>query len=92
MNQLILELAAVNKLKLSEAETAEICDAFTSFTADFDAMAAVETGDLEPLVYLVSMNNIFRKDIAKHKISRERLLQTAPEHQNGGFVVPKIVE
>ena len=92
MNETVLELAAVNKLQLTEDEITEISDMFANYATFAEEMTAMNTGDIEPLVHLVSMRNIFRKDVAKHEISRERLLQTAPEHQNGGFVVPKIVE
>ncbi|PKM52991.1 MAG: Asp-tRNA(Asn)/Glu-tRNA(Gln) amidotransferase GatCAB subunit C, partial [Firmicutes bacterium HGW-Firmicutes-5] len=36
--------------------------------------------------------NVFRDDVARPSMDREKLLRNAPNQENGCFSVPKVVE
>ena len=92
MKEKVASLAAFNKFNLSDTELTDMTVFFNWYTAEAQLMQSCDTGDLPPQIYLVSMSNVFREDVAGKSISRERLLETAPEQMDGCFVVPTVLE
>ena len=92
MKEKVAELAAFNKFNMNDDELSCMEKFFGWYTAEAEIMQSCNTGDLQPQIYLVSMSNVLREDIAGKTISREKLLETAPEQMDGCFVVPTVLE
>ena len=86
------ELERMAKLRLSETERAEAKRILRFLTTDFERLARVDTTDVVPLVHGIELTNRLREDRAHKTISREKLLENAPEQNNGYFQVPKTLE
>ena len=84
----IKEFEAMVMLDLPESErgvlNARLCELDESFTA----LEKVNTDGAEPLVTVLDMSNVLRKDVAEKLISRDELLSNAPEQNDGYFIVP----
>ena len=93
MNEQILNsLARFNKLRLTAEEHQNILWDFTQLLNDFDPLAKADTAHVEPLIQVTSQGIALRDDNAVHKVSRDEILASAPEHDQGYFLAPKILE
>ena len=89
----INEYEATAKFELSDAQRQWASACSDLLTASFQALNAVDTSAVEPLVTVLDIRNVMRDDVAAEKIvSREELLSNAPEQYNGYFQVPKTLE
>lgn len=86
------KLESLVKIKLTEEEKNEAVEFFGFFTAKFDILENINAENTEPLVTALSLENVMREDIPVKTMSRETLLENAPEQQDGHFVVPRILE
>ncbi len=88
----ILEYAAIEKIKLTDEEAAQL-SAYAGILEDsFSRLAAADTEGTTPLVTVLDIENVWREDISVKMISREELLSNAPEQYDGYFQVPKTLE
>ena len=87
----IIMLEDLEKLSLNEEERERAIADMSRWIEMYDALKTVDTENTEPLVSVVNMNNVFREDVAVKAISRERLLENAPEANNGYFQVPRTI-
>ncbi|MCO4814476.1 MAG: Asp-tRNA(Asn)/Glu-tRNA(Gln) amidotransferase subunit GatC [Flavobacteriales bacterium] len=56
-----------------------------------DKLQEVETGNVEPLVYMTSEINHLREDVAKVTITQEDALKNAPQKDSDYFRIPKVL-
>ena len=80
------------KLDLPEAEHQYINDRMEKLLADFDEIAKINTDGTEPLFTVLDIQNVLRDDVAKKTISRDELLNAAPQQYDGYFRVPKTLD
>ncbi|MCL1983062.1 MAG: Asp-tRNA(Asn)/Glu-tRNA(Gln) amidotransferase subunit GatC [Clostridiales bacterium] len=88
----ILELARMAKLELTESESGDMRKHLEFLLRDFEKLSKAGQGSAEPMIYGTELQNVFREDKAAKEIGRETLLQNAPEHENGYFIVPMTLE
>ena len=79
------------KLNLSEDERVIIKGRAEKLFLSFEALDAAVT-DAEPMVTVLGLRNVMRNDITEQTVSREELLENAPESYDGYFRVPRAVE
>ena len=87
--QRIKELAALEKLALTAEEAAYIEENAQFLMTGFAALDAVNTDGIEPMVSVLGGNAPLREDICAKMLSRETLLDSAPEQHEGYFAVPR---
>lgn len=90
--EMLKELEDVNELRLSEAETEQVLKIFDTMTEEEAAMAEINTENVEIMVHVMPLENIFREDNHEQRFSRERLLEGAPEHTEDSWQVPMLVK
>ena len=83
---------AMAKLDLPADERAWVVAEITALEERLAALDAVDTAGVEPLVTVSPRKNVMREDTACRLLSREELLQGAPEQYGGYFQAPKTVE
>ncbi|OWY22911.1 Asp-tRNA(Asn)/Glu-tRNA(Gln) amidotransferase GatCAB subunit C [Sphingobacteriales bacterium UPWRP_1] len=86
------KLEVLAKLKFSDAERAGIMSDLENVTAFFDKIAALDTGNVEPLVYMNSEPNKLRPDEARILTNQTEALQNAPRSDEEFFIVPKVIK
>jgi len=52
----------------------------------------VDTTGVPPTAHAIPMANVFREDVVRPSLPREKFLHEAPEGREEFFVVPRIVE
>ena len=92
----IARSANLARLELTAAHGERLRGQLNSFFAIVEQMRAVDTTGMEPLAHPVStMGDIalrLRPDVASEPNNREANQKSAPEVQNGLFLVPKVIE
>ena len=87
--QNIKDLAALEKLSLSDEEMAFITDKAAFLEAGFAALDDINTEGSRPLVSVLDAGNVLREDVSAKMLPRAELLANAPEQYEGYFAVPR---
>ena len=80
------------KLELSKEEKEEAKKDMGRMLDYIDKLNELDTGGVEPMSHVFSMNNVFREDVVTNGDDRDDILKNAPEQKEGAFKVPKTVE
>ena len=88
----IQTLESLAMLNLPEDERAWADKTIASLESEFRVLSGVDIAETEPLVTVLDIKNVMREDIWSKSVSREELLNNAPEQYEGYFQVPKTVE
>jgi aspartyl-tRNA(Asn)/glutamyl-tRNA(Gln) amidotransferase subunit C len=83
---------AMNKLSLPEDERRWVSGRMDALIEAFQALERVDTTGAEPLVSVLDIQNVLREDVHVKMISRETLLENAPEQYDGYFQAPRTLE
>ncbi len=86
------DLEQVNELSFKDDEKKKmqsILDAMSKNEAD---LAAIDTAEVEPMVYVMPMTNILREDKRSQLFERSALLEGAPQSTEDSWQVPRLVK
>lgn len=87
----VQKVANLARLHMDEADleaTAQEIDRILRFAG---IITQVDTTGVEASAYGLDMQNVFREDTVTPSYDRDLLLQGAPDHEDGQFLVPKVV-
>jgi len=79
-------------LDLPEEERNNLKNRFEAITEEFSKLDKYNTSGIKPLVTVLELNNIMREDEPVKSITRDALLENAPEHHDGYFQVPATID
>lgn len=82
----------LNQLSLTDEEESCMQDIFKGMKAYEEALAGIDTENVEEMIYVMPMTNILREDVRKQEFSRESLLEGAPERSEDSWQVPRLVK
>ena len=92
----IARIANLARLDLTPAHSERMLGQLNSFFDIVEQMRAVDTTGIEPLAHPVAaLGDIalrLRDDVVSEPNNREANQKSAPEVQNGLFLVPKVIE
>ncbi len=86
------KMAHLARLELSEQESEKMVEDLSKILNWMDQLKELDTTHVQPLTHMSEEVNIFREDIAKNELSREKGLKNAPSHNGEYFQVPKVIE
>lgn len=89
---LILKLQDLAKLELSRAEKETMKVELEKIIEMFDTISNVDTGGIEPLIYLSDTVNNLRDDNPGESLPVEVFADMAPAFINNFVAVPKVIE
>ena len=88
----IAKVATLARIRVSEEEIPRVTESINEILALVDKMQQQDTSDIEPLANPHDATQQLREDIVTAVNERDKLLQNAPESENGLFLVPKVIE
>lgn len=88
----IEHVANLSRLNLTEEEKEKLTFEMADILTYVDKLNELDTTGVEPTQHVLSIKNVFRKDISGTSYDREKILSNAPSGENGCFKVPKVVE
>jgi aspartyl-tRNA(Asn)/glutamyl-tRNA(Gln) amidotransferase subunit C len=86
------KMAHLSRLELSEQESQRMVGDLSKILNWMDQLKELDTTNVEPLTHMSEEVNVFREDIAKNALSREKGLKNAPCQNGEYFQVPKVIE
>lgn len=92
MKDLLDTLEKVNQLALTEEEQASTKAFFEHTEQEFATFSAIQTQDVQPMVYVMPLSNVLREDVSSQPFTREDLQKGAPEAEDGYWEVPRLIE
>jgi len=88
----IKEFEAMAKLNLPDDEREIISAKAAMLEESFGALAAVDADDAQPLVTVLDIQNVLRRDVSVKPFTREEILRNAPERHDEYFQAPKTLD
>ena len=88
----VLHVAKLASLSLSEAEVDRFAGELARIVAYVAELDGVDTSDVPPTAHVLVERMPLRKDEVRPGISHDEALSQAPEVEAGGFAVPAFLE
>jgi aspartyl-tRNA(Asn)/glutamyl-tRNA(Gln) amidotransferase subunit C len=89
---LISRLEKLSRLQLGDAEREKLTGDLQRILDMVDTLRALDTENVEPLVYLNDAVNVLRADEVGRQLTISEALQNAPEQNGQFFMVPKMID
>lgn len=84
-------LEILSKLSLSESERESAISEMEKILSYVDKLGELDTSDVEPLIQVMPVENVFREDVVSNGDGIIDILVNAPLVKENMFVVPKTV-
>jgi len=88
----IRQAAQLARLELNEQEIALFSRQLSAIVQSIEKLNELDTETVEPLIHFLPVYNVFREDRVRPSLTNEQALANAPDHADGYFKVPKILE
>lgn len=88
----VKHVANLARLAITEDEADKLTKQLDSIITFAEQLNELDTEGIEPTTHVLNMKNILREDKAEEGLPREEVLKNAPDHQDGQFKVPSILE
>lgn len=89
---LIDKLSRLAALDFDGSEREEIKADLEKMIGFIDKLKELDTTGIEPLLHMAGEVNVLRDDEPGPMLSQDEALQNAPLHDNGFFLVPKVIK
>lgn len=88
----IEKIAHLSRLELQPEKVADLQESINRVLGWMEALDAVDTTNVEPLVHITEALNHFREDEAKPTLERKKALDLGPDSNDQYFKVPQVIE
>ncbi len=85
-------VAKLARLELSEEDRQRFTRQLASILQYCVKLNELDTEHVEPTSHVLAVTNVFRDDVPGVPLAREPVLAAAPEHEDGFFKVPPVIE
>lgn len=85
-------VADLARLELSEQEKAVYTEQLNAILKYAGQLDALDTEGVEPTSHAVPLFNVMREDEVRPSLPLEQVLLNAPDHEDGQFKVPAVLE
>jgi aspartyl-tRNA(Asn)/glutamyl-tRNA(Gln) amidotransferase subunit C len=87
----VLHVAHLARLDIDEADIDRFAGQIGTILDYVDQLKQVDTADVAATSHAIAMTNAFREDIGQDHLDAADALANAPEKDENGFVVPKVI-
>jgi len=84
-------IANLSRLEVTEDEKESYARQLSEIISHVENLNELNTDNVEPTYYPIDISNVTRKDIVKPSIDKQKVFAAAPQVENNGFKVPKII-
>ena len=88
----VRQIATLARLKLADAEFADIVDKLSRIVDFVDQLQAAPTDDVLPMAHPLNMSQRLRADEITESNERDEIQKNAPRVEDGYYLVPKVIE
>jgi aspartyl-tRNA(Asn)/glutamyl-tRNA(Gln) amidotransferase subunit C len=90
--EVIAHVGKLARLHLDDAAVKLYAKQLGDILTYIDTLNRLDTMGVSPTSHAIFINNAFRDDEVKPSMPVGRALKNAPESEDGGFIVPKIIK
>lgn len=90
-DEMVAKLASLSRLSFNEAEKEDIKKDLQRMISFVDKLNGLDTTNVEPLLHMSEMTDVYREDIVKGSMDRADALANAPKADEQFFKVPKVI-
>lgn len=90
--KLISRLEKLAKLDLTTAEKEKLRKELGDILQMVDKLEELDTKGVDPLIYVLEEDNVWRKDQVQGQIARKATFRNAPDSDGEYFRVPKVID
>lgn len=87
----IQHLASLSSLALADDEVDGLRQDLENIIGYIEQLGELDTSGVEPTYQVTGLENVWREDEVQSGVSREALLNLAPEKQNNQVKVPQVL-
>ena len=87
----IQHLASLSSLALADDEVDGLRQDLENIIGYIEQLGELDTSGVEPTYQVTGLENVWREDEVQSGISRDELLELAPEKQNNQVKVPQVL-
>jgi len=84
----VLHVARLARLELTEAELDKMAGELSGILDHVERMNELDLDGVEPTTHVVQLENVLRADTPRPSWPREKILEPAPDPDEGAFRVP----
>lgn len=88
----VKHIALLARLGLSEEEMEKFRGQLSNILENFEVLKQVDTSDVPPTAYPISLENVVREDEAAPSFTQSEILANAPHQEEGCFRVRAVLE
>ena len=85
-------LAALAQLELDDAEIEHLRRDLAAMLGYVEQLSGLDVEDVPPTVHVLDVATPFRSDDELRRLPVSEVVRNAPEHDDGSYVVPKVLE
>ncbi|MCP4748383.1 MAG: Asp-tRNA(Asn)/Glu-tRNA(Gln) amidotransferase subunit GatC [Desulfobacteraceae bacterium] len=87
----VLNTARLARLDIAPQDVEMFSEQLASILGYMEKLNEVDTTGVAPTSHAISLTNAFRQDRAHEHLPRDKALSNAPEKDEDGFLVPKVI-
>lgn len=87
----VAKVALLARLALSDAELETMTRELSTIVGFVGQLERIDTSSVEPLAHPLDTQNVFREDVVRASLPRDKALQAAPRHDGECFLVPAVL-
>ena len=87
----IEHVAQLARLSFEPDEIRDFARQLNDILGYIGKLEELDTNSIKPTTHALELTNAFREDESRPSLPVDEALSNAPEHENGLFVVPKII-
>ncbi|WP_342437233.1 Asp-tRNA(Asn)/Glu-tRNA(Gln) amidotransferase subunit GatC [Paenibacillus sp. FSL L8-0436] len=88
----VQHVAKLARLQLSPEEEATFTEQMNAILQYAEKLNELDTEHVKPTTHVLQVSNVMRDDVVKESLSQEEAMLNAPEHEDGHFKVPAVLE
>lgn len=85
-------VAGLAQLTLDDAAKERLAKEMGDILTYMDTLNELDTSDVEPMMHVLDMTNVYREDVVGPSLDRETALSNAPKTDGEYFLVPRILD
>lgn len=85
-------LADTARLYILEDEIEQMTEELNKIIEYARTLQEVDTTGVEPTIHVIELTNVMRDDTPEEGIDRDLLFKNAPDHEDGQFKVPSVLD
>ena len=85
-------VAALARLGISAAERQRFAEQLSGILEHFQALQALDTGDIAPTAQIQDLRNVMRPDQSRAPLPHDVMMANAPRDEDGFFRVQAVLE